>query len=403
MKRPAVFFDRDNTLIVSDGYLGDPNGVVLMDGAPDAIAKVRQYGFKVVTVSNQSGVARGMFDEAAVQRVNTRMDELLKVANPRAVIERHEYCPYHPEAPLEQYRQDSPLRKPKAGMLLQAADQLNLDLSKSWLVGDAPRDVEAGKAAGCRTILFTPPGVAASPAAAEAAGDVEPDFRVSSLKEAVEIIGREAFKKFATAAPPAPTAAVAAPAKPVMLSVPAARAAAVEPDEHGDVIESANATSAKLEHLTAPTAVEEDEPEPEEALPIEPPPKVESPKVESPKVEPRVERPAMPAAPAPKPPETARPAPAQPIQAPATPPVNLAKVEQLLEQLLLELKRRREQPTSDFSVSKLMAGIVQVLAIAAMVMSFILRENQTTFLQLIAFALTLQTMTIALLIMGRQR
>src|SRR5690242_2490949 len=74
MPRPAVFFDRDNTLIVSDGYLGDPAGVVLVDGAADAVAKVRALGFAAVVVSNQSGVARGMFDEDSVRAVNIRLD-----------------------------------------------------------------------------------------------------------------------------------------------------------------------------------------------------------------------------------------------------------------------------------------------------------------------------------------
>ena len=81
MKRPAIFFDRDNTLIVSDGYLGDPEKVVLTDGAPTAIARARAMGFATVTVSNQSGVARGMFDEEAVEAVNRKIDELLRSAN----------------------------------------------------------------------------------------------------------------------------------------------------------------------------------------------------------------------------------------------------------------------------------------------------------------------------------
>src|SRR2546430_7660005 len=113
VKRPAIFFDRDNTLIVSDGYLSEPGKVVLVDGAPEAVAKARQLGFVVVAFSNQSGVARGFFTEDAVHAVNKRLDELLQQAKPAALITRHEFCPYHPEAPVEKYRQDSPLRKPK--------------------------------------------------------------------------------------------------------------------------------------------------------------------------------------------------------------------------------------------------------------------------------------------------
>ena len=121
MKRAAVFFDRDNTLIANDGYLGDPDGVVIIDGAPDAVARARQMGFAVVTFSNQSGVARGLFTEEAVHEVNARLDEMLTEENPKAVISRHEFCPFHPDGKVEKYRVDSELRKPKPGMILQAA------------------------------------------------------------------------------------------------------------------------------------------------------------------------------------------------------------------------------------------------------------------------------------------
>src|SRR4051794_41951728 len=96
MKRPAVFFDRDNTLIVSDGYLGDPAKVVLVEGAADAVARVRQLGYAVVVASNQSGVARGMFSEEDVQAGNTRMDELLAAGDPAAGGGRDEVWPVHP-------------------------------------------------------------------------------------------------------------------------------------------------------------------------------------------------------------------------------------------------------------------------------------------------------------------
>src|SRR3954464_9299439 len=152
MKRPAVFFDRDNTLIVGNEYLGDPEKVVLMPGAADAVSRARALGYATVIFSNQSGVARGMFDESAVRNVNRRVEERLLEANENAVIDRQEFCPYHPDAVVERYRKESDLRKPKAGMILKAAEMLALDLSRSWVIGDAPRDIEAGHAAGCRTI-----------------------------------------------------------------------------------------------------------------------------------------------------------------------------------------------------------------------------------------------------------
>src|SRR3982750_1242104 len=112
MKRPAIFFDRDNTLIVNDGYLGDPEKVVLMNGAADAVARARSLGFATVVVSNQSGVGRGMFSEEDVHLGNRKMDQLLLEGNSAAVIDRHEFCPYLPDASIEKYRQDSDLRKP---------------------------------------------------------------------------------------------------------------------------------------------------------------------------------------------------------------------------------------------------------------------------------------------------
>jgi D-glycero-D-manno-heptose 1,7-bisphosphate phosphatase len=187
MKRPAVFFDRDNTLIVSDGYLGDPEGVVLVDGAAELVARVRRLGYAAVTFSNQSGVARGLFTEQDVHRVNSRLDEMLLDHEPGAVIDRHEFCPHHPEAVVPRYRQASEFRKPSPGMIYQAARQLGLDLGRSWVVGDAPRDIEAGRAAGCRTILFKDPAMPASAAAREPMS-VEPDFVAANLKEVGDLI-----------------------------------------------------------------------------------------------------------------------------------------------------------------------------------------------------------------------
>lgn len=343
MKRPAVFFDRDNTLIVSDGYLGDPAGVVLVDGAADAVAKARQYGFKVVTVSNQSGVARGMFREADVQAVNARLDELLRSSNPNAVIERHEYCPYHPDATVEEFKHDSELRKPKPGMLLRAAKELNLDLARSWLIGDAPRDILAGKAAGCRTILFAAPEMPASPAAYERS-DAVPEFIVKNLKEALDIIAREAFFK------PAP-AIGAKPAGPAPKEVP---------------------------------QTQEESPQTDEAAAALPP----------------AARPGI--APTPVAGSAAQGSQTPEIR-PQKPPFDTTKTDHLLERILLELQRNREVPGGDFSVSKLLAGAVQVVSLAAMMLGYWYRGDAQTVHVYLLFAIALQTLTIALLIMGRQR
>lgn len=187
MPRPAVFFDRDNTLIVNSEYLGDPNQVELLPGAADAVARARALGFATVVVSNQSGVARGMFSEDDVRAVNKRMDAMLIEANPAAIIDRHEFCPTHPDGTVSAYIGDDNRRKPKPGMILDAAREMDLDLNRSWLVGDAPRDIAAGHAAGCRTILLRETFRTASPAAS-ATATVEPAYTASSLADAMDFI-----------------------------------------------------------------------------------------------------------------------------------------------------------------------------------------------------------------------
>jgi hypothetical protein len=115
------------------------------------------------------------------------MDRLLQTENPRAKIDRHEFCPFHPEAVVEKYRKDSELRKPLPGMILSAAEALDVDLSASWVIGDAARDIEAGHAAGCRTILINDPSLPPSPAAL-IQGSVEPDETVANMAEAIDIV-----------------------------------------------------------------------------------------------------------------------------------------------------------------------------------------------------------------------
>jgi D-glycero-D-manno-heptose 1,7-bisphosphate phosphatase len=187
--RPCIFFDRDNTLIATAGYLGSVADLRLIDGAAEAVARARDLGFAVVVASNQSGVARGLYTETEVQAVNRALDEMLLAAHPAAQIDRHAYCPYHPDAVVPRYRLDSELRKPRPGMLLRAAAELGLDLGQSWMIGDAPRDIEAGRAAGCRTVLLRLPGLERSPAAEEQSL-VRPDQIVASLSEALDFVER---------------------------------------------------------------------------------------------------------------------------------------------------------------------------------------------------------------------
>lgn len=153
---PAIFIDRDNTLIHNEGDLGDPEQVRLKDGVAEGLAALRTAGYRLVVITNQGGVARGRYSEADVDAVHQRIASVIEqTTSQRPVIDRFYYCPYHPEGTVDEYRRDHPWRKPHPGMLLQAARDMNLDLASSWLIGDQPRDVQAGRAAGCRTILLT--------------------------------------------------------------------------------------------------------------------------------------------------------------------------------------------------------------------------------------------------------
>lgn len=146
----AVFIDRDNTLIANDGDLGDPNKVTLLKGVQAGLQALADAGYALVVITNQGGVARGMFTEHDVDLVHQRIQELVGASIRLSFY----YCPYHPDGTVDDYRQEHPWRKPAPGMLLAAADEQDIDLQTSWMVGDQPRDIEAGKRAGCRTVFL---------------------------------------------------------------------------------------------------------------------------------------------------------------------------------------------------------------------------------------------------------
>jgi D-glycero-D-manno-heptose 1,7-bisphosphate phosphatase len=148
-----VFLDRDGTLIEDPGYVRVPGQVLLLPGVAEALRDLRAAGFVLVVVTNQSGVARGYLDEIALAAIHDRMRELLAAGGAR--LDGLYYCPYHPDGTVEAYRKDSDWAKPGSGMLLQAATDLGLDLRRSWMIGDSPRDIQAGRGAGCRTVLLT--------------------------------------------------------------------------------------------------------------------------------------------------------------------------------------------------------------------------------------------------------
>ena len=149
--RPAVFLDRDGTLIEDVDYLSDFDQVRVFPWTVDALRLLARAGFLTVVVTNQSAVARGVVTEDFIRRTHERLN--LQLARGGAHIDAFYFCPHHPDAVLEQYRRECRCRKPQPGMIEDAARDLPIDLSRSWMVGDRWIDVAAGNAAGVRALL----------------------------------------------------------------------------------------------------------------------------------------------------------------------------------------------------------------------------------------------------------
>lgn len=156
----AVFLDRDgviNELVYHQerGVIDSPFNVKqfrLLPGVGEAIRELNKAGYKVVLTSNQPGIAKGNFTETTFTKIRKRMAKTL--AQEGAVLDGEYYCLHHPEAKKEPLKKECPCRKPKPGLLLKAAKDMEIDLSQSWIIGDNLTDVKAGKTAGVKTILL---------------------------------------------------------------------------------------------------------------------------------------------------------------------------------------------------------------------------------------------------------
>lgn len=140
---PAVFLDRDGTLIEEVGYIDTPDKIHIIGDAIKAVKLLNQMGYKTIIVSNQSGVAREYFSEDTVKLINDKVIELFDEYS--AILDAVYYCPHHPEYGNEIYNKDCECRKPKPGMILKAANEHQIDLSKSVIIGDKYTDVLTGK------------------------------------------------------------------------------------------------------------------------------------------------------------------------------------------------------------------------------------------------------------------
>jgi D,D-heptose 1,7-bisphosphate phosphatase len=182
MSRRAVFLDKDGTLVDDVPYNVDPALIRLAPGAAEALPKLHRAGYLLVVVSNQSGVARGVFPESALVHVMERLGSLFDECG--ATLAGFYYCPHHPQGAVTQFAKNCDCRKPEPGMLLAAARRHDIDLKRSWMVGDILDDIEAGRRAGCRTILIN------RGAETQWRIDAErtPDFFVNDLARAAECI-----------------------------------------------------------------------------------------------------------------------------------------------------------------------------------------------------------------------
>lgn len=180
--RSAVFLDRDGTLIEEANYLKNLEDLKIIKGTPEAVKKLNKNGILAIMVTNQSGVARGYFDEDNVKFLNKSLNSLLKKDG--AYLDGFYYCPHHIKGIIDEYAKECDCRKPKAGLIQQALqDFREIDLKKSYVIGDKLCDIELAKNAGCRGILVkTGYG---SQLAEEVQNSIKPDFIAETIEEAV--------------------------------------------------------------------------------------------------------------------------------------------------------------------------------------------------------------------------
>lgn len=177
-KQKAIFLDRDGTINKYVGFLRNIDEFELIDGAAEAIKRINDSGYLAVVITNQPVIARGEVSQAELKQIHNKMETLL--GKNGAYLDGIYFCPHHPDKGFEgerpEYKTDCSCRKPKPGMLLKAADNLNIDLNKSWMIGDGENDVSAGRSAGCNTVK------------------IGPDMPCKNLYEAVAMILREENK-----------------------------------------------------------------------------------------------------------------------------------------------------------------------------------------------------------------
>ncbi len=367
MANKAVFWDRDGTLVRHFDYLVNVKDVALIRGAASAVKYLKDRGYKTVVVTNQSAVARGMITEKELAEINRRFTSLL--LREGATIDKLYYCPFHPEAVIEKYRKDSDLRKPAPGMLLQAAQDLDLDLSQCWMIGDDDRDILAGQAAGCRTILIKHQATELVQR-----GKSTPDFVACSPQEAANIVAHYSNKPTETTPPASEQATDQELLQTQDQPLP-------EPQIINEIIDN------KCETEHQPESVELIfDPMPEESAGLNM--TVDTSIPDNFAVIPEIN---------------------QQFQEKKQPDINRPTGEvQVLQEILRELKKhntREEGTKPEFSGSTLIAGITQILVLLCLIMAYIATSGDNSSLEKVQCwlltGLVFQLMTVSLMMMNR--
>ncbi|MDT8304185.1 MAG: HAD-IIIA family hydrolase [Sedimentisphaerales bacterium] len=363
MSDKAIFLDRDDTLIEDPGYISSPEQVNLLTGVPRALIELKALGYKLVVVTNQSAVARGIVTEKVLGEIHKRLEKLLAEKN--AFLDGIYYCPYHPEGAVKKYRQESELRKPNPGMLLKAAEEMDLDLDQSWCVGNSSTDIGAGLRAGCKTILIDLP----SRRQQLKPNDPRPDYKAINMKEVVNIIKKH-----------------------LRSPVETETETKTEPEEQAE--------SVMQETEIIPEAAEPVEQEVEQIIEtVEPAPQAAelTPIVAEPVLPDKVQQPEQI-------PEETQAEPTEQVEQ----EIAAEGTEQLLKSINTQLKNmQRTDMFGEFSIMRLMAGIIQIIVLFCVLISiwFLIspdRQDNSVFIAL-GFAMVLQVMSLTFYIMhGRK-
>ena len=187
LKNRAVFLDRDGTIIEGVPYLSKVSQIKLNLNAPEGIKLINEKNYHVIIITNQSGLARGFFDETRLKEINLELKNQLLEKGAR--IDDIFFCPHMPESEISDGSEPCNCRKPHPKMILDAAEKYNINLNESFMVGDTPGDINAGKNAGCRTVLIDK-----GPDYYDYKRDIDkvnPDFIVKDLIEVANIIGNK--------------------------------------------------------------------------------------------------------------------------------------------------------------------------------------------------------------------